>query len=89
VGARPEIYHEALVKMGHELVTIQKQVHTTILVINNSDIASSALYHLRAALSLCSRRSVQAVAGQARELQGAARRPSAGSSAIRKGELSF
>lgn len=25
VGARPEIYHEALVRMGHELVTIQKQ----------------------------------------------------------------
>lgn len=65
VGARPEMYHEALVKMGHELVDIQKQVHVTIPLINIADIASSALHHLRAALSLCSRRSVQAVAGQA------------------------
>ena len=27
VGARPEVYHETLVKLGHELVAIQKQVY--------------------------------------------------------------
>ena len=33
VGARPEIYHETLVKMGHELAALQKQVHAEVILL--------------------------------------------------------
>jgi hypothetical protein len=63
VGARPEIYHEALVRMGHELVAIQKQVR--FLLFNFLAVAPLALYHSSAGLSLRSRCAVQAFARQA------------------------